>query len=308
MTSHPPALLFGLLAVAIALAAGGPRAFAQADADQDGDVLRIAADRVAEAVRARRWEAHLAQISRWKLTHFGANVAPVDDLAAKLAAQLAELEQECGLTDVQRKKLELAGRGDIKRFLDRLDNASRDWEAGEVPHNVALELAALDELLSTGIFGEGSLFDKILSTTLSNEPQRSLYQQSIARRNLIRYRDAVRASVRSLAPVLRLSNRQCGELSELILAETVPPLRFGQSDYAMVCYQLSKVPQEKVKAVVAETQWKDLSQHISAWADSKRFLNREGFDFARDWARARGRPVPRWVPLPAGQPPAPERR
>ena len=37
-----------------------------------------------------------------------------------LAARVDKIARQCGLTEVQKKKLLLAGRGDIKRFFDRV--------------------------------------------------------------------------------------------------------------------------------------------------------------------------------------------
>src|SRR5271163_1288957 len=46
-------------------------------------------------------------------------------LESLLALQIEHIERTCGINEVQRKKLQLAGRGDIKRFFDRVDETKR---------------------------------------------------------------------------------------------------------------------------------------------------------------------------------------
>jgi hypothetical protein len=173
---------------------------------------------------------------------------------------------------------------------------------------ITLELDALDTRLAAGIFGEGSLFDKTLRSILRDVPQGQRYDQTVRRRNLARYGQAVREWTRSLQPGLKLSNRECVELSDLIVAGTQPPRRFGHSDYAMVYYQVSKVPEDKLKAILLERQWKELKQGIASWSDAKAFLNREGFEFEREPVRPQTAPALPSEPRPARKPLAPERR
>jgi hypothetical protein len=71
------------------------------------------------------------------------------------------------LTDSQRTRLRLAGRGDIKRFFDQVEDRRRDFENDR--HSFRAGLAALQRLdpltkvYREGPFGDGSLFAKTLS-------------------------------------------------------------------------------------------------------------------------------------------------
>jgi hypothetical protein len=40
----------------------------------------------------------------------------------QLTVQMEDIDRACSLTDAQRRKLELAGRGDIKHFFDRYES------------------------------------------------------------------------------------------------------------------------------------------------------------------------------------------
>ena len=71
------------------------------------------------------------------------------------------------LTDSQRAKLRLAGRGDIKHFFDHVEDRRRNFEADR--HNFKTGFAALErldsltEIYREGVFGAGSLFAKTLA-------------------------------------------------------------------------------------------------------------------------------------------------
>ena len=76
------------------------------------------------------------------------------------------------LTGSQRAKLRLAGRGDIKRFFDQVEDRRPDFEKDR--HNFRAGFAALQRLnplaqvYSEGPFGDGSLFAKTLAK-ISND-------------------------------------------------------------------------------------------------------------------------------------------
>jgi hypothetical protein len=82
-----------------------------------------------------------------------------------------------GLTTAQRQKLHLAGRGDIQRLFDQVEE-SRQRLQSQVIHDVA-GLRKLEEDFATasadlraGIkqpFGNGSLFSKTLKSTLTTK-------------------------------------------------------------------------------------------------------------------------------------------
>jgi hypothetical protein len=74
--------------------------------------------------------------------------------------------REHGLTERQKAKLQLAGRGDIKRFLDRVEDRRRDFEKDRQRFQTGLaalrRLDDLSQIYQTGPFGDGSLFAKTL--------------------------------------------------------------------------------------------------------------------------------------------------
>jgi len=83
------------------------------------------------------------------------------DAKINLAARAQEL------TDPQRAKLRLAGRGDIKRFFDEVQKRRDDFEIHRMNFNTGLRALQRLDALSTryreGPFGDGSLFAKTLN-------------------------------------------------------------------------------------------------------------------------------------------------
>jgi hypothetical protein len=95
---------------------------------------------------------------------------------ARLASKVASIDRICQLTDAQKQRLELAGRGDIKRFFDRIDSLQPpfqghgvldDKEFREWSSRLSVEAIMLRRILKAGVFEDGSLFAKTLKTTLS---------------------------------------------------------------------------------------------------------------------------------------------
>ena len=91
-------------------------------------------------------------------------------LDSQLKVRLDELVRDCHLNEAQQRKLALAGRGDIKRFFDQVEEVRKKFLAVRNDQNrlnqVWQEISPLQQQFSTGLFGEQSLFAKVLRTTL----------------------------------------------------------------------------------------------------------------------------------------------
>ncbi len=272
-----------LAATAVIAVSAWPDARAQDDAQADGDfeIRRAAqkprfelAEEVGEVLDA---EARVQAINGWKQHEFGGTADPHSHLEKLLELQLASLQTDCDLSDNQQKKLRLAGQGDIKRFLDRLQEIA-GVPGHPVSDDVLGDLQTLDPALKAGFFIEGTLFVKVLATTLSPD-QLARRLRGMQNRNARRYAEAVRQWIGSIGNMFDLRSKQCDELARLILRETSPPLRFGQSDYTMVMYQMAKVPEAQIRAVVTERQWKEMRGRLANWAKSQANVKESGFVF-----------------------------
>jgi hypothetical protein len=271
-----------VLAMVIVVVAGPPaRGQDEPDADNAVDAAARPPDReqLMQFQRQRLQLAHKRNLENWIATTFGHSGGVKDHLDSALAHRLDDLWITCQLTEAQRTKLQLAGRGDIKRSQDRLAATLKKWTEAPTsdPQTLALETRDLQEDLERP-FGAGSLFGKTLVTTLSRD-QMVQNENGLRDKNSVHYREAVLQTVRRLARLINLSTGQRDELAKLILSETTPPLSFGQSDYAFVMFQASRMPAARLRAIVDEKQWKTLSRQLDSWGDSEQNLRDEGFIF-----------------------------
>jgi hypothetical protein len=258
----------------VALVCAGAVARAQDDGEPVEQVDAIPQALRARAERARQLiRMNNKVIERRLLRQLDAGLGSADALEKRLASRIHELHDVCHLTDPQVKKLHLAGRGDIKRYTDRLDSLVKRTTENDsgVDSKLALEVHDLEKTRNR-LFDDGSLFSKTVVKTLSQDQLDRIDAVDL-------YRDAVTQATRGLAGLANLSTKQTEELSNLILAETRPPLRFGQSDYALVMFQASRLPESKLKPIFSEAQWKLLQQHVASWNDAEQFLRSEGFVF-----------------------------
>ena len=93
-------------------------------------------------------------------------------LHESLTWKIEDVDEACRLTDDQKKKLHLAGQGDITRFLHRIDDLrkkSLSEQANAQLEDLLRESESLNRLLTAGLFEEHSLFVKTLRRFLVAE-------------------------------------------------------------------------------------------------------------------------------------------
>jgi hypothetical protein len=226
----------------------------------------------------------------------------IEDYRARLnqtlGARLRQLDRQYHLTDAQKDKLFLAGQGDIKRAVDRIEELRRKFQQARY-ERIALieclqEARRLRSELGTVTLGIDSLLTKTMATTITHD------QKARADDLLREYlsgtieRATIEAAAR-LVPVLDLSPAQHRRFERLLLSEIRPPRRFGGSTYAYVMYQLSRLPEAKVRPIFGDSQWKFLHDLLISWNDAGTFLENDGFVFDESRAQPR-RPIA--APLP----------
>jgi hypothetical protein len=114
-----------------------------------------------------------------------ANVRCLLELA--LDRRIGVVDQACRVTDAQKSKLRLAGRGDIKRFFDRVEglrpmrpHAAQNDNLPELC-GFAFREDATAPARRFGLFEQSSLFSKTLKTSLA-EGQAAAYEASTSGR------------------------------------------------------------------------------------------------------------------------------
>jgi hypothetical protein len=196
-----------------------------------------------------------------------------------LTLRTEEIDRVCGLSEGQKKKLQLAGRGDIKRFFDRVEDARKVFQAVKHDQNKFQEIwqhiQPLQTELSAGLFGESSIFRKTVRKTLSAE-QAASYDKIEQERRASLYRAKIELAVAMLDNGLPLHDEQRRKLVELLVADTKPPKRFGQYDYYVVLIQMAKLPEGKVKPLFDAAQWRAVQQQLNNTRGMELWLKQNG--------------------------------
>jgi hypothetical protein len=123
-------------------------------------------------------EARIEQFDRFVLGEKGASDPKFaqTQLEGLLARRLAALDRIYHLSEPQKKKLKLAGQGDISRLFGRIDAGRNAYMrhheervGKEVVVVVGYDVPGLKAVVESGPFGEDSLLGKVLKTVLTKE-------------------------------------------------------------------------------------------------------------------------------------------
>ncbi|MEZ6068101.1 MAG: hypothetical protein R3B90_20845 [Planctomycetaceae bacterium] len=187
------------------------------------------------------------------------------DSELEMLASLGELRPE------QRKRLELAGRGDIDRFFTMAEAKLREMPRGSIPQEewqkIWQGLSPIRNRYKRGVHGSDSLFRRTIPAVLDGE-QAEKYQTLLRERANMRYRALVEATVAQLEIKLPLTSDQRERLIKVILEETTPPNFEAENylKYAVVLHKMSKVPEERIKPIFDDAEWKHVRQALQRGA------------------------------------------
>jgi hypothetical protein len=233
--------------------------------DDDDDLVEIRPEPQARMVRQAVGQIHINErtIDSWI---YGNEGHGRDWLDASLSQKIDEIGKICGLSEMQKQKLNLAGKGDIQRIVSRVDDLKAKVQSGALTQEqfsaLFQETRPLHEALQQGLFGSGSLFHKTLFTVLRPE-QAALCEQTDRERRIYRHRARVELVVAQLDAVLGLRDEQRRRLVQLILDKTRTPRQFGQSDRFLILVQMSRLPDEIFKPVLDAGQWRLLQRELA---------------------------------------------
>jgi hypothetical protein len=119
-----------------------------------------------EGIDSRRMVLVRENFDRWLFADRGYHTVHPRYLDDILRTKVDTATRKHVLTDLQRAKLRLAGRGDIKRFFDEVQEKRERFEMDRRDFNTGLaalrRLEPLTRVYLEGPFGDGSLFAKTL--------------------------------------------------------------------------------------------------------------------------------------------------
>jgi hypothetical protein len=227
----------------------------------------------------------------------GGDAASARELGeARLRSRVGYIHQVCGLTAAQRKKLDIAGRGDIKRFFDRVAQLREELRLVDADINrirqLINEVQAAGQRFRNQPPDEQSLFGKTLRTILDPE------QAARCRRSFSEER--LRAHQSSIVWVLGIVQRNAGlsrsqslRLHVVLLEETRPPRASGPWDYFGIMYQAARIPEHKLRPIFQESEWRWLRKEFDEARSREAMLRGAGYlpEDPPDWETARGEPL-----------------
>jgi hypothetical protein len=200
-----------------------------------------------------------------------------DRLESRLIRVLDQVDQMYDLTPEQQKKLELAGRGDIKRFLDRVSELKTrldQTEGDRIEVRLAAhDIASLRSEFQRNDFDDDTLFSKTLKRMLTPE-QRARYED---RDRVAAYRTRVNWVLMPLRRELGLSRTQHLRLLELIAKETRPLRKYGELDEDAILLQASRLPATRLRPIFDEAQWRRLGKRFERARWMEGLLVEEGY-------------------------------
>ena len=202
-------------------------------------------------------------------------------LESRLKKRIEQVDRACKLTPEQRAKLNVAGRGDMKRVFTRMDELSEllsapVQEAGR-RKKLLLEFAQKrQEIKETDTFGDDSLFAKVLKSTLT-PLQHAVRDQATKEAAIAQHKATIRWAVGSLDTWLRLSPEQHEKLETLLRAQTRSPQKFGEYDYYGLMFQASKLSEKELKAIFDDDQWQKIERQFAEARRLEKMLRGGGF-------------------------------
>lgn len=154
-------------------------------------------------------------------------------LSSQLQRRVNMLARSMSLSEGQIDQLSLAGQGDIRRFMDRVDEVkARFGHARRGPDTwraILQECRPLRDDFRRGVFAEPSLFSKMTARIMTVEQIRQS-KKVVRERRLFHHQAGVHMTVLRLSTALGLSGEQQTQLKKLLLQETRPAHpRWGES-------------------------------------------------------------------------------
>lgn len=200
-------------------------------------------------------------------------------LHALARSRIEEISGLCSLNEGQKKKLELASRGDIVELFDRVEGVRTKFRQIKNDQNkfnqIWQDIQPLQVAFNSEQFGPGSFFHKSLRRVLTQD-QFSDYEKTETERRRFQYRTAISAIVAQMELNVPFLDEQREQLIKLTLDETPLPKTFGQYTQQIVLVQMSAIPPKKLEAILDPIQMRIIDIQMQQVRGMKRWLIQQG--------------------------------
>ena len=219
-----------------------------------------------------------AQFDQWVFNANDSSQA-FSQLDSQVKLRVEAIDRVSKLSEGQKRKIQLAGFRDVKRFRDRYEAMKRKYENTTHPQNdvnkIYQEIQTLQTEWRSGVLGDSSLFAKVVRTVLEPEQSETSDQAEVERKKFY-FAAKVEATIATLENSVAITSAQRAELQKLLLAETRPPKEFGQYDHYVVLLQAARLPKQKLRAIFDESQLEALKPLFEQAAGLEPTLKQQG--------------------------------
>ena len=196
----------------------------------------------------------------------------------QLKNKVQQLSSEYDLTETQQSKLLLAGQWEAKQFANDVDVLRQKYTSSEgdiVEQQIVVKQAQTLQKQRRMLFGNGSFLLKVMARTVTGE-QLLKYQAALDNRLRLRHRSNVEGAIRDIERQVVIKISQQEMLVELLMSEIPPPTSANDYDEAVVKYQFSRIPEQKVRPIFNEGQWPQVRQTLDGFNELETVLTQQG--------------------------------
>ena len=200
-------------------------------------------------------------------------------LKESLELYTEDVDRACGLSDAQKQKLRLAGRGDIERFFRAYEVVKKKFQTikndQQKVNQIFQDISPLQAQMMSGLFDRDSLLQKCLINTIIRE-QFLKYHKLDQERRRFHHESKVGLVVMMLDQSAPITAEQRRQLTTLLLRETRPPRKLGQYDYYVMMHQVSKIDDANFKKILDNIQWQVFNQQLGQLRNIEQWLKQNG--------------------------------
>ena len=203
--------------------------------------------------------------------------APNFRLESSLAEEIRVLTKACSLTESQKKKLQLAGRGDIDRLVGEVAEMRRKCVG--IPMNIQQYtemrniLQVLNNKIQLGVIHESSLFYKTLRKTLDVQ-QRYSYQLFVHERKVAVVKQVLSTWTR-LTNGIKLSTESQQKLLDTLVAHGRIPQTHTSYNMYIVLIETARLESHLIP-LLSEEEWQSIQTYLQRSRASIEIMKKSG--------------------------------
>jgi len=222
------------------------------------------------------------QFEQWVFQQYGNAATARTKLKEALELYTEDIDRTCGLSEFQKRKLRLAGRGDIERFFRTFEKVKQKFQLirndQQKVNQIFQDVTPLQAQMTTGLFTRDSLLQKCLVNTINRE-QFLKYVKVDQERRSFHHEAKIGIVITMLNQSVPITSEQRRQLVGLLRRETRPPRKSSQYDYYAMMHQISKIDEAKLTLILDDIQWQVFKKQLAQMRGMEQWLKQNGILF-----------------------------